>query len=106
MMGYLTFAAHNKVQPIREVIESWWKQFKPYADPNFPLEFQANLAQPSWELYVGITLLGRGFGLGPSRPGQPDLPGIRCLPTFSLLATNGEWKVKIPRKFAPRVLIG
>ena len=48
-------------------------QFEPYADSTFPKEFQKNLAQRSWELYLGITLLSRGFGLGDNGPRQPDL---------------------------------
>ena len=70
--AYVALAAHAKVQPFRELIESWWGDFEPYADPNFAIEFQTNFAQRSWELYIGITLLNRGFGLGPNRQGQPD----------------------------------
>jgi hypothetical protein len=69
---FVTLSAHEQLHPLRGLIESWWQQFELYADPNFPTEFKTHLAQRFWELYLGITLLSRGFGLGCNGRGQPD----------------------------------
>ena len=70
--GYISLAAFLKTRAMKAWIESWWKQFEPYADPNFPTEFKTNLAQRCWELYIGVTLLNRGYRLGSNGVGQPD----------------------------------
>lgn len=57
----------------RQYCEEMWRDFAPYADPNFPREFADQLHPRFWEMYLGVQLITRGFGLISGKTeGGPD----------------------------------
>ena len=54
-------------------LEAIWKQYEPYADSNFPNEFKKQFNQRAWELYLGSTLINRGYTLGSHSNAGPDI---------------------------------
>jgi|SRR3989344_923732 len=69
---YLCQATLSWRSDAKKWIEELWRQFKPYADSNFLDEFKRQYAQRTWELYLGATLLSRGFRLGTHNDAGPD----------------------------------
>lgn len=57
---------------LRDWLESIWEQYEPYADSNFPNEFKKQFNQRAWELYLGSTLLNRGYILASHSNIGPD----------------------------------
>jgi len=57
---------------VKEWLEKLWEQYEPYADSHFLEAFKYKFGQRSWELYLGVTLLNRGFNLGQHTNIGPD----------------------------------
>jgi len=70
--GYITQSAGLPRRKEKAWIEELWKQYEPYADPHFIEDFKRQFPQRSWELYLGATLLNRGFKLGEHSSTGPD----------------------------------
>lgn len=70
--GYICQSAGLPRRKEKEWMEKLWEQYEPYADSYFPEAFKRQFAQRSWELYLGTTLLNRGFNLGKYRNTGPD----------------------------------
>lgn len=56
----------------KEWMEILWQQYEQYADPHFVEDFRRQFSQRAWELYLGGTLLNRGFKLGQHNRMGPD----------------------------------
>lgn len=70
--GYICQASANTRQKVKAWMEELWKQYSPYADKQFLEDFKRQFTQRSWELYLGATLLNRGFNLGEHKDAGPD----------------------------------
>lgn len=70
--SYVAISAMTTRSDFRDWLDSLWKQYKPYADSNFKMEFKKQFNQRSWELYLGSTLLSRGYTLGSHSNAGPD----------------------------------
>ncbi len=83
----------------REWLEAVWKQYEPYADSNFPNEFKKQFNQRSWELYVGATLLNRGYSLGEHKDAGPDFKILydnRSVWIEAIAVEKGDGQDKVP----------
>ncbi|MDO8618338.1 MAG: hypothetical protein Q7R49_00150 [Candidatus Daviesbacteria bacterium] len=69
---YVAISTMTTRPGFRDWLESIWKQYKPYADANFPNEFKKQFSQRAWELHLGSTLLNRGNQLGNHSNIGPD----------------------------------
>jgi type I restriction enzyme S subunit len=45
----------------RHFVESLWPNYRPFADPHFREDAMHHFLQRFWEMYLGCTLLDRGF---------------------------------------------
>jgi hypothetical protein len=70
--GYLCQATGISRRKEKEWMEKLWQQYEPYADSHFLDDFKRQFTQRSWELYLGATLLNRGFKLGKHVSSGPD----------------------------------
>jgi len=70
--AFICQAAHLSRRGEKRWLESVWRQYKPYADPHFCGDFKRQFKQRSWELYLGVALLNRGFKLRENRGTGPD----------------------------------
>lgn len=70
--SYVSIASMDTLSGFRKWLEFVWKQYKPYSDTNFPNEFKKQFSQRTWELYLGVALLNRGYTLGEHRDVGPD----------------------------------
>ena len=70
--GYLFQAAVLERRNVREWLEKIWQQYEPYADSNFLKELKTRFTERVWELYLGATILNRGFSLGKHNDQLPD----------------------------------
>ncbi|MDP9195250.1 MAG: hypothetical protein M3O22_00515 [Pseudomonadota bacterium] len=61
----------------KQIVESYWEKYKPYAPPNFQREFLTNEAKFDpllWEMTLGVKLLDHGYKLISSPDDErPDL---------------------------------
>lgn len=72
-IAYLCQATYSLRTKDRDWMEKLWEQYEPYADKQFLNDFRKQFTQRAWELYLGATLLSRGFRLGKHRDSGPDL---------------------------------
>lgn len=70
--GYITQAAGLPRRREKEWMEKLWEKYESYADSHFLKDFKRQFTQRSWELYLGATLLSRGFKLGQHNDTGPD----------------------------------
>ncbi len=70
--GYLVQGAYGLRRHAKAWMEGMWAQYEPYADAHFLKEFKRHFTQRSWELYLGATLLNRGFKLGAHKNAGAD----------------------------------
>ena len=75
---HLKTAKSRVERELRDVIESMWEAYEPYADPDFPQGFARDVDGRFWEMYLGCTLLDADRALLPAVDrnrdgGQPDL---------------------------------
>lgn len=70
--GYLCQATYILRKKVRAWMEDLWTQYETYADTHFLEEFKRQFTQRTWELYLGATLLNRGFKLGLRKDDGPD----------------------------------
>lgn len=69
----LYVAISTMIRPdFRDWLEVLWKQYEPYADTNFSSELKKQFNQRVWEMYLGSTLLNRGYILGDHTNIGPD----------------------------------
>jgi hypothetical protein len=54
---------HPWAEEAREFCEKLWVEFKPCADRHFRSDAMNNFHQRFWEMYLGVTLLRKGFKL-------------------------------------------
>lgn len=71
--GYICQSTGKTLRKEREWLESLWRQYAPYADRNFLKEFRTSFPQRAWELYLGATILNRGYSLGTNKSTGADL---------------------------------
>lgn len=71
--SYVALSTMTTRPEIRTWLEMIWKQYKPYADSNFPYEFKKQFNQRAWELHLGSTLINRGYELGSHSDAGPDI---------------------------------
>lgn len=69
---YVAVSTMNNRPELRGWLENLWRQYKQYADSNFRNEFKKQFNQRAWELYLGVTLLNRGYHLGDHSNKGPD----------------------------------
>lgn len=71
--AYICQSVIKRRQAAKEWIESLWLQYKQYADINFCSSFKKHFTPRSWELYLGSTLLNRGYRLENHHSHCPDI---------------------------------
>lgn len=71
--SYVALSTMTTRPELRAWLETVWKQYKPYADSNFPNEFKKQFNQRAWELHLGSTLINRGYELGSHSNAGPDI---------------------------------
>jgi len=69
---YVALSAMTTMSKFRKWMEDIWRQYEPYADTNFPNELKRRFTQRAWELYLGATLLNKGYILGNHSNSGPD----------------------------------
>lgn len=62
--AYICQAVGGSRQKVKKWMEDLWVQYEPYADSHFLTDFKHQFAQRSWELYLGVAFLNRGFKIG------------------------------------------
>ncbi|MCK4823940.1 hypothetical protein KA005_49760, partial [bacterium] len=70
--GYICQSAGLQRRKVKEWMEKLWEEYESYADSHFLKDFKHQFTQRSWELYLGATLLNRGFRLGQHNDTGPD----------------------------------
>jgi hypothetical protein len=70
--GYLCQSTIKTRKRAREWLEALWLQYAPYADKHFLNQFRTAFSQRAWELYLGATILNRGYTLGANSGKGPD----------------------------------
>jgi len=71
-IGYVSYGWCPLFSETKEWLESLWVQYEPYADTHFLDELKRHFIERTWELYLGVTLLNRGFNLGKHRDAGLD----------------------------------
>lgn len=68
------YLATGCIEERKQLIEDLWNDYAPYADSNFLVEAKSKdrFNERSWELYLGATLLRRGYTLHPHKGEGPD----------------------------------
>lgn len=99
--GYLCQATYSLRKHTKDWMEKLWLQYKPYADIQFRTDFRHQFTQRAWELYLGATLLNRGFDLGKHRNSGPDFDlrnatGKRIAWIEAVTATQGNGADRVP----------
>ncbi len=99
--GYVTQSAGLPRRREKEWMEKLWEQYEQYADTHFLEDFKRQFAQRSWELYLGVTLLNRGFKLGRHNSAGPDFDvqnekGKRLTWIEAIVADKGKGRDKVP----------
>jgi len=101
--SYVSIATMSTLNDFREWLELIWKQYKPYADGNFPNEFKYQFYQRAWELYLGSTLINRDYALGTHDSVGPDFKipyedkGLERSAWIEAIAVKkGDGKDKVP----------
>lgn len=97
--SYVSIATMSTLNDFREWLELIWEQYKPYADTNFPNEFKKQFYQRAWELYLGGTLLNRGYTLGNHSNTGPDFKipyGDKNIWIEAIAVKKGDGKDKVP----------
>lgn len=80
-------------------LEAIWKQYEPHADSNFPKEFKKQFNQRAWELYLGSTLINRGYTLGSHSNAGPDIKithKSKNVWVEAIAAEKGDAQDKVP----------
>jgi type I restriction enzyme S subunit len=100
-LGYITQSAGSPRRREKDWIEKLWKQYAPYADSHFIEDFKRQFAERSWELYLGATLLNRGFRLGRHNNAGPDFDvqnnkGERLTWIEATVTEKGKGKDRVP----------
>src|SRR3989344_6519878 len=83
----------------KDWIEGLWKDFRPFADSQFPSAFKKDFMGRSWELYLGSTFLNRGYNLKRVGNKGPDLMVVKDdFYTYieAISATSGTGPDKVP----------
>lgn len=99
--GYVTQSAGLPRRKVKEWMEELWEQYESYADSQFLEDFKRQFAQRSWELYLGATLLNRGFKLGQHSNAGPDFDvqndeGERLTWIEAIATHKGKGSDKVP----------
>lgn len=99
--GYITQSAGFSRREKKEWMEKLWEQYEQYADTHFLEDFKRQFAQRSWELYLGTSLLNRGFKLGKHNPAGPDFDvqnekGERLTWIEAITTDKGKGSDKVP----------
>lgn len=100
-LGYICQATAVSRSDVKNWIEDLWQQYEPYADKQFPEDFKRRFMQRSWELYLGTTLLNRGFKLGAHKDFGPDFDahlqnGERLAWIEAVATEKGDGPDKVP----------
>src|SRR5262245_28428217 len=61
--GYESTRDHPQGVSYKHFIEELWIRFRPLADRHFREDARDHFLQRFWEMYLGVTLLDRGFDL-------------------------------------------
>jgi hypothetical protein len=72
---YVCLATRADWEQERQWFENMWKEYQQKelcAENNFPSELKIHFSQRAWELYLGITLLNRGYTLQKHKSIGPD----------------------------------
>jgi len=99
--GYICQSAGLPRIKEKKWMEKLWEKYEPYADSSFSEEFKYHFAQRSWELYLGATLLNRGFTLGQHNNNGPDFDiqdgkGRRLAWVEAITKEKGNGSKKVP----------
>ena len=99
--AYICQAAVSTRIKTKEWMEKLWTEYEPYADKDFLPEFKRRFTQRSWELYLGATLLSRGFNLKKNTTEGPNFEiqskGGKTLTWIeAITVTKGEGIDKVP----------
>lgn len=98
--AYVLLATGENKQEARKWIEILWHQFERYADRDFINSFRKRFSQRSWELYLGVSFLNKGFLLGSHSDVGPDFDvkqgNDRIAFVEAVSATRGEGSDQVP----------
>jgi hypothetical protein len=104
-LGYLCQATYGIRRHDRRWMEELWQEYEPYADTHFLEDFKRQFTQRSWELYLGVTFLNRGFTLGTHQNVGPDfdlrerVDGKRLAWVEAIAVTKGRGNDRVPDLF-------
>lgn len=100
---YVGMSTIPHFEDARKWIEDLWTLYESYADKHFLQEFKRQFTQRAWELYLGATLLNRGYLLEKHSDTGPDLKLSLEKPTDSnklwieaIAVEKGEKQDKVP----------
>lgn len=62
-LGYISTRDHPWGVNSKAFVESLWKRYYPYADSQFREDARNHFLQRFWEMYLGVTVLDKGFPL-------------------------------------------
>lgn len=97
--SYVAISTMTTLAGFRDWLESIWVEYESYADSNFPNEFKKQFNQRAWELYLGSTLLNRGYTLGGHSNVGPDLEiryKDKSIWIEAIAVEKGEGQDKVP----------
>lgn len=98
--SYVAISIMTTHPELRAWLQSIWEQYEPYADSNFTNEFKKQFNQRAWELYLGATLLNRGYGLGEHKDAGPDFKiphNNRNVWIEAIAVEKGNGQDKVPK---------
>jgi len=75
--GYVCQGSGAGYDSRRTWMQELWEEFEPYADNHFLGGFKRDFSGRSWELYLGVTFLRRGYSLDRIGNKGPDLKVIK-----------------------------
>lgn len=71
---YLLVRSDSRFEEQRSFLESLWKKYRPFADPNFKSELASQFHPRFWEMYLSCAFLELGFDLLPRKSSYgPDI---------------------------------
>lgn len=62
-ISYVNIRDHPRGVESKNFVENLWRQFHPYADSSFLDDARNHFHQRFWEMYLGVTLMKKGFAL-------------------------------------------
>lgn len=70
--SYVALSTMSTRDDFRKWLEELWSIYEPFSDKNFLQQLKVQFDQRSWELYLGATLINRGYHLENHNEAGPD----------------------------------